>query len=160
MWEHSLFRTSTLNFESAVPHEAQLPRPVSGVHEHQQQKPGRFQSTRPTPCRWLRDKLTGTRPDRVRNKRTDVRPGCMTYLAQVSTHPRHVHHVPQESDKHRNGARVPMPSAVKSNRAKTQRNKDCQETDWMCEGCLVVGCDHGPQAEVAQGVGPGPLVER
>ena len=29
-----------------------------------------------------------------------------------------------------------------------------------CEGCLVVGCDHGPQAEVAQGVGPGPLVER
>ena len=24
-----------------------------------------------------------------------------------------------------------------------------------CEGCLVVGCDHGPQAEVAQGVGPG-----
>ena len=27
-------------------------------------------------------------------------------------------------------------------------------------GCLVVGCDHGPQAEVAQGVGPGPLVER
>ena len=30
----------------------------------------------------------------------------------------------------------------------------------FCEGCLVVGCDHGPQAEVAQGVGPGPLVER
>ena len=29
-----------------------------------------------------------------------------------------------------------------------------------CEGCLMVGCDHGPQAEVAQGVGPGPLVER
>ena len=29
-----------------------------------------------------------------------------------------------------------------------------------CEGRLVVGCDHGPQAEVAQGVGPGPLVER
>ena len=29
-----------------------------------------------------------------------------------------------------------------------------------CEGCLVVGCDHGPQAEVAQGVGHGPLVER
>ena len=29
-----------------------------------------------------------------------------------------------------------------------------------CEGCLVLGCDHGPQAEVAQGVGPGPLVER
>ena len=29
-----------------------------------------------------------------------------------------------------------------------------------CEGCLVVGCDHGPQEEVAQGVGPGPLVER
>ena len=29
-----------------------------------------------------------------------------------------------------------------------------------CEGCLVVGCDHGPQAEVAQGVGPEPLVER
>ena len=28
-----------------------------------------------------------------------------------------------------------------------------------CEGCLMVGCDHGPQAEVAQGVGPGPLVE-
>ena len=28
-----------------------------------------------------------------------------------------------------------------------------------CEGCLVVGSDHGPQAEVAQGVGPGPLVE-
>ena len=23
----------------------------------------------------------------------------------------------------------------------------------------MVGCDHGPQAEVAQGVGPGPLVE-
>ena len=32
--------------------------------------------------------------------------------------------------------------------------------DGSCEGCLVVGCDHGPQAEVAQGVGPGPLVER
>ena len=29
----------------------------------------------------------------------------------------------------------------------------------FCEGCLVVGCDHGPQAEVAQRVGPGPLVE-
>ena len=29
-----------------------------------------------------------------------------------------------------------------------------------CEGCLVVGCHHGPEAEVAQGVGPGPLVER
>ena len=28
-----------------------------------------------------------------------------------------------------------------------------------CEGCLVVGGGHGPQAEVAQGVGPGPLVE-
>ena len=29
-----------------------------------------------------------------------------------------------------------------------------------CEvGCLVVRSDHGPQAEVAQGVGPGPLVE-
>ena len=29
----------------------------------------------------------------------------------------------------------------------------------VCEGCLMVGSDHGPQAEVAQGVGPGPLVE-
>ena len=29
-----------------------------------------------------------------------------------------------------------------------------------CEGCLVVRSGHGPQAEVAQGVGPGPLVER
>ena len=29
----------------------------------------------------------------------------------------------------------------------------------MCEGCLVVRSGHGPQAEVAQGVGPGPLVE-
>ena len=28
-----------------------------------------------------------------------------------------------------------------------------------CEGCLVVRSGHGPQAEVAQGVGPGPLVE-
>ena len=28
-----------------------------------------------------------------------------------------------------------------------------------CEGCLVVGGCHGPQAEVAQGVGPQPLVE-
>ena len=28
-----------------------------------------------------------------------------------------------------------------------------------CAGCLVVGGGHGPQAEVAQGVGPGPLVE-
>ena len=28
-----------------------------------------------------------------------------------------------------------------------------------CEVCLVVRSDHGPQAEVAQGVGPGPLVE-
>ena len=28
-----------------------------------------------------------------------------------------------------------------------------------CEGCLVVRRGHGPQAEVAQGVGPGPLVE-
>ena len=27
------------------------------------------------------------------------------------------------------------------------------------EGCLMVRSDHGPQAEVAQGVGPGPLVE-
>ena len=31
--------------------------------------------------------------------------------------------------------------------------------DLFCEGCLVVGGGHGPQAEVAQGVGPGPLVE-
>ena len=30
---------------------------------------------------------------------------------------------------------------------------------WNCEGCLVVRSGHGPQAEVAQGVGPGPLVE-
>ena len=29
----------------------------------------------------------------------------------------------------------------------------------MCEGCLVVRSGHGPQAEVAQGVGPEPLVE-
>ena len=29
-----------------------------------------------------------------------------------------------------------------------------------CEGCLVVGGGHGPQAEVAQGVGHGPLVGR
>ena len=29
----------------------------------------------------------------------------------------------------------------------------------LCEGCLVVRSGHGPQAEVAQGVGPGPLVE-
>ena len=29
-----------------------------------------------------------------------------------------------------------------------------------CEGCDVVGCDHAPQAGVAQGVGHGPLVER
>ena len=28
-----------------------------------------------------------------------------------------------------------------------------------CEGCLVVRSGHGPQAEVAQGVGPKPLVE-
>ena len=28
-----------------------------------------------------------------------------------------------------------------------------------CEGCLVVRSGHGPQAEVAQGVGPQPLVE-
>ena len=34
------------------------------------------------------------------------------------------------------------------------------QTCTFCEGCLMVGCDHGPQAEVAQGVGPGPLVER
>ena len=34
------------------------------------------------------------------------------------------------------------------------------EVSVECDGCLVVGCDHGPQAEVAQGVGPGPLVER
>ena len=32
--------------------------------------------------------------------------------------------------------------------------------NWRCcEGCLVVRSGHGPQAEVAQGVGPGPLVE-
>ena len=30
----------------------------------------------------------------------------------------------------------------------------------LCEGCLVVRSGHDPQAEVAQGVGPGPLVER
>ena len=30
----------------------------------------------------------------------------------------------------------------------------------ICEGCLVVRSGHGPQAEVAQGVGPGPLVGR
>ena len=29
-----------------------------------------------------------------------------------------------------------------------------------CEGCDVVGCDHAPQAGVAQGVGHGPLVGR
>ena len=29
----------------------------------------------------------------------------------------------------------------------------------FCEGCLVVRSGHGPQAEVAQGVGPQPLVE-
>ena len=29
----------------------------------------------------------------------------------------------------------------------------------ICEGCLVVRSGHGPQAEVAQGVGPGPFVE-
>ena len=34
-----------------------------------------------------------------------------------------------------------------------------QERLVFCEGCLVVRSDHGPQAEVAQGVGPGPLVE-
>ena len=28
-----------------------------------------------------------------------------------------------------------------------------------CEGCFVVRSGHGPQAEVAQGFGPGPLVE-
>ena len=28
-----------------------------------------------------------------------------------------------------------------------------------CEGCLVVRSGHGPQAEVAQGFGPEPLVE-
>ena len=28
-----------------------------------------------------------------------------------------------------------------------------------CEGCLVVRSGHGPQAEVAQGFGPQPLVE-
>ena len=28
-----------------------------------------------------------------------------------------------------------------------------------CEGCLVVRSGHGPQAEVAQTFGPGPLVE-
>ena len=32
--------------------------------------------------------------------------------------------------------------------------------DPFCEGCDVVGCDHAPQAGVAQGVGHGPLVER
>ena len=31
---------------------------------------------------------------------------------------------------------------------------------WLnCEESLMVGSDYGPQAEVAQGVGPGPLVE-
>ena len=29
----------------------------------------------------------------------------------------------------------------------------------LCEGCLVVRSGHGPQAEVAKGVGPEPLVE-
>ena len=33
------------------------------------------------------------------------------------------------------------------------------DPDISCEGCLVVRSGHGPQAEVAQGVGPGPLVE-
>ena len=36
---------------------------------------------------------------------------------------------------------------------------DSQRLAGSCEGCPVVGSDHGPQAEVAQGVGPGPLVE-
>ena len=35
----------------------------------------------------------------------------------------------------------------------------CGLGDLKCEGCLVVRSGHGPQAEVAQGVGPGPLVE-
>ena len=38
--------------------------------------------------------------------------------------------------------------------SRRQRDGSC----W-CEGCLMVRSDHGPQAEVAQGVGPGPLVE-
>ena len=33
------------------------------------------------------------------------------------------------------------------------------QTTKHCEGCLVVGGGHGPQAEVAQGFGPEPLVE-
>ena len=33
------------------------------------------------------------------------------------------------------------------------------ETSLTCEGCLVVRSGHGPQAEVAQGVGPKLLVE-
>ena len=41
----------------------------------------------------------------------------------------------------------------------TMTNMSVQEWANFCEGCLMVGCDHGPQAEVAQGVGPGPLVE-
>ena len=36
---------------------------------------------------------------------------------------------------------------------------NCLTERTLCEGCLVVRSGHGPQAEVAQGVGHGPLVE-
>ena len=48
---------------------------------------------------------------------------------------------------------------VKNQGTKQRGQRTLGESWKTCEGCLVVRSGHGPQAEVAQGVGPGPLVE-
>ena len=55
-------------------------------------------------------------------------------------------------------SRAADPSAMPhaSSRASSQ---PAVEACLTCEGCLVVRSGHGPQAEVAQGVEPEPLVE-
>ena len=48
----------------------------------------------------------------------------------------------------------------RENSSQDTEKRGAQLEDTKCEGCDVVGCDHAPQAGVAQGVGHGPLVER
>ena len=44
-------------------------------------------------------------------------------------------------------------------RVPERRDSHASSSHEPVRGCLVVRSGHGPQAEVAQGVGPGPLVE-
>ena len=62
---------------------------------------------------------------------------------------------------------ITSPSRCPEERSKAKEVENYQYTSALmmerlklfCEGCLVVRSGHGPQAEVAQGVGPEPLVE-